>query len=61
MITCRLATLKNSRSPSLAATPILSPGIARAAVYQVSGTWRRRVVSGDPVALGTRSCFRGIL
>ena len=29
----RTATLKNRRSPSLASTPVLSPGIARAAVW----------------------------
>ena len=28
-----MATLKNRRSPSLAATPVISPGIARAAVW----------------------------
>ena len=67
-----MATLKKSRSPSLAATPVLSPGIARAAVDArsfaggregccVGGTWRGRAVSRDRVALGSRSCFWGIL
>ena len=29
--------------------------------YCVGGTWRGRAVSGDQVALGSRSCFWGIL
>ena len=54
-----METLKNCRSPSLAATPVLSPGIARDAMWVGLGAVARS--SGDPVVLGTRSWFGGIL
>ena len=56
VITCRLreSNFENRRSPTLAATPVLSPGIARAAVWV--GLGAGRAVSGDRVAPGSSRC-----
>ena len=55
-------TLKNHRSPSLVPTPVLSPGIVRAAVSVGLGAVARSLgVGWHPGAVGVdKTCFNSV-
>ena len=60
VISCRLreSNFENRRSPSLAATPVLSPGIARAAVWVGLGAvTRSRGIGWRPGAAGVENLY----
>ena len=60
VITCRLreSNFENRRSPTLAATPVLSPGIARAAVWVGLGAVARsRGIGWHPGAAGVDKTY----